>query len=207
MKGTFAHIACLLVLRSFAAAQSVCPQATTEVVKHMFDYTVNSLSWLSVQHGVLRATATIPDGPLSGRSYYGIVFSFSTLASSEPKQSVDMLPLAMELSKQGRPTIVIERKLTWPEIDPSVGTMQADVMCAQQWLSTHAAVDPNHWRIVGPDSDAPKPEEFDELGDKTSMTFWVIFPVGDQSQNTNTENLLRSTKPIQKWLFAPFLDQ
>jgi hypothetical protein len=60
----------------------------------------------------------------------------------EPKQSLDTLPLAMELTKQGRPTIVIERKLTWPKIDQSVGTMQAGVICAEQWLAKQGAIRP-----------------------------------------------------------------
>jgi hypothetical protein len=202
VKTGLAPVVFLLVLTSSVAAQSVCREAKNKIVERRLGFTIHSVSWLST-HGLVKATATIP---ANSKPSDPVVFSFSTLVGSQPEQSVDMIPLAMELAEQGRPTLVIERKLTWPEIDQSVGTMEADVICAEQWLSRHATTTPNHWRFVGPNADAPKPEQFDELGDKNSMTFWAIFPVGDRGEDTNTENLLRSTSPIQKWLLTPFLD-
>jgi hypothetical protein len=199
MKRTLACVVCLLVLPVSVAAQSVCPQPKSEVVVHRFGFTVHSVSWPSA-HGVLKATAAIPD--VSKRSY-GIVFSFSTLVSLEPKQSLDMLPLAMELTKQGKPTIVIERTLTWPEIDQSVGTMQADVICAEQWLSKHAAVSPYFWWFIGPDSDAPKLVQSDELGRERAG--WGVISVGERDGDAdNTKNFLRGTSEVQKWLRQNF---
>src|ERR1019366_8623186 len=63
----------------------------------------------------------------------------------------------------------------WPDVDRSVETMRADVICAQQWLSKHATVTPSGWLFVGPDSDAPDPALPGELGDKPSMTGWLCF--------------------------------
>jgi len=203
MKKGLGLVFCLLLLSPFVVAQSACIQGKSEVVEHKFGFTIHSVSLPSTR-GALKAKAAIPD---TGKPGDATVFSFSTLVGSESQQSVDMNPLALELAKQGRPTMVIERKLTWPEVDQSVGTMQAEVICAEQWLSKHATVRPNHWRFVGPDSDAPKPEQFDELGDKSSMTFWIIFPVGDSGANGNTENLLRNTSEVQKWLLKPFWDE
>src|SRR5215469_9679651 len=119
--------------------QSVCQQATNQIIEHRVGFTIRSVTLRSA-HGLVRATASIPDG---GKPSHATVFSFSKLVSSEPQQSVDMMPLAIELTKQGWSTMVIERKLTWPDVDPSVGTMRADVMCAEHWLSEHAMVTPS----------------------------------------------------------------
>jgi hypothetical protein len=140
----------LLALPASVLGQSVCQQVTSQVVEHRVGFTIRSVTLRSA-HGLVRATASIPDVSKPSRA---TVFSFSTLVSLEPQQSVDMMPLAIELTKQGWSTIVIERKLTWPDVDPSVGTMRADVMCAEQWLSKHAIVTPSDWIFVGPDSDA-----------------------------------------------------
>ena len=115
-----------------------------------------------------------------------------------------MMPLAIELTKQGWSTMVIERKLTWPDVDPSVGTIRADVMCAERWLSKHAIVTPSDWIFVGPDSDAPDPA----VGDKPRMTGWLGFLVGDEASLVSTERLFRSTAELRKWiLLQHFGDQ
>jgi len=116
-----------------------------------------------------------------------------------------MMPLAIELAKRGDATIVIERTLTWPDIAQSVGTMQLAALCAEQWLSTHAAVRPNHWRFVGPALDVPTSGQLEALGDTTSMTFDVSFPVGGSNEK-NTENALRDTSSMLNFLLTRFVD-
>jgi|CZKD01.1.fsa_nt_gi hypothetical protein len=111
-----------------------------------------------------------------------------------------MTPLAIELTQQGWSTLVIERKLTWPDVDRSVETMRADVICAQQWLSKHATVTPSGWLFVGPDSDAPDPALPGELGDKPSMTGWLVFMVGDKAGDVSTERLFHGTSELRKWI-------
>ena len=129
------------------------------------------------------------------------MFSFSTLVGSEPQQSVDIMPLAIELTKQGWSTIVIDRKLTWPDVDRSVGTMRADVICAEQWLSTHATNTPSGWLFVGPRSDGPN------TVDKPRMTGWLTFMVGDESSE-NTAPLFKGASELRKWILSQhFLDQ
>ena len=200
MKGTLACVVCLLVLPASVAAQSVCREMKSEVVERRFGFTVRSVWWPST-HGVLKATATIPD---VSKQSDGIVFSFSTLVSSEPKQSLDMLPLAMELTKRGKPTIVIERTLTWPEIDQSVGTMQAEVICTEQWLSKHTAVTPYFWWFVGPESDAPKLP----AGLGLNGPGWGVISVGERDTDIDsTQNLLGDSSEVKKWLLHNFPDE
>jgi hypothetical protein len=196
-------LAVLVIFTSSGSAQLVCRQAKSQIVEHRLGFTIQNVS-LPSPSGPAHATAVIPD---SGKAGDPAVFSFSTLLGSEPYRAVDMMPLAIELAKRGHATIVIERKLTWPDIAPSVGTMQPTELCAEQWLSTHAAVQPNHWRFVGPESDVPTLDQLHALGDTTSMTFHVWFPVGGPNENGNTENALRSTSPMLDFLLTPFLDE
>ena len=184
----------LLALPASVVGQSVCQQVTSQVVEHRLGFTIRSVTLRSA-HGLVRATASIPD---ARKPSHTTVFSFSTLVGSEPQQSADMLPLALELTKQGWSTMVIERKLTWPDVDPSVGTMRADVMCAEQWLSKHAIVTPSDWIFVGPDSDAPDPA----VGDKPRMTGWLGFLVGDEASVVSTEHLFHSTAELRKWILS-----
>jgi hypothetical protein len=142
--------------------------------------------------------------PDSSTPSHATVFSFSTLVRSEPQESVDMTPLAIELTKLGWSTMVIERKLTWPDVDGSVGTMRADVICAEQWLSKHATVTPSGWIFVGPDSDAPDPA----VGDKPRMTGWLGFIVGDKPGDASTERLFHSTSQVRNFILSQhFLDE
>ena len=115
-----------------------------------------------------------------------------------------MMPLAIELTQQGWSTMVIERKLTWPDVDPSVGTMRADVMCAEHWLAKHAIVTPGDWIFVGPDADAPDPA----VGDKPRMTGWLGFIVADKPGDVSTERLFHSTSELRRWILSQhFLDE
>jgi hypothetical protein len=200
MKRSLAYVICLLALPSSIAAQSDCRQPKNQVVERRFGFTVHSVSWPSAR-GLLKGTAVVPD--VSKRTY-GVVFSFSTLVSSESKQSLDMLPLAMEMTRRGKPTIVIERTLTWPEVDPSVGTIQADVICAQQWLSKQIAVTPYFWWFVGPESDAPRRP--DGLG--LNAPGWGVISVGEQGTDIdNTQQFLGDASELRKWLRQNFFGE
>lgn len=182
----------LVALPASVVGQSVCQQLTTQLIEHKLGFTIRSVT-LRSPHGLVKATAAIPD---STKPSGATVFSFSTLVGSEPQQSVDMMPLAIELTKQGWSTMVIERKLTWPHVDPSVGTMRADVNCAEQWLAKHATVTPSGWIFVGPDTDAPDPA----VGDQPRMTGWLGFLVGDEASVVSTEHLFHSTAHLREWI-------
>jgi hypothetical protein len=199
MRRAFACVFCLL-FPAYVAAQSVCSEPKSDVVERKPGFTVHKVWWASA-HGDLKATATIPDSSKPG---YGIVFSFSRLITSEPKQSPDMLPLATELTQPGRVTIVIERTLTWPDTSPSVGTIQADVICAEQWLSKTAAVVPYFWWFVGPEADAPKkPEGLGQNGPG-----WGVISVGDRGSDIDvTQVFLGGPADVQKWLRQNFFSE
>jgi len=184
----------LVALPSSVGGQSVCRQLTSQVIEHKPGFTIRSVTLRSA-HGLVKATAAIPD---STKPSHATVFSFSTLVGSEPQQSVDMMPLAIELTKQGWSTMVIDRKLTWPDVDPSVGTLRVDVMCAERWLSKHAMVTPSDWIFVGPDSDAPDPA----VGDKPRITGWLGFIVADKPGDVSTEQLFHSTSGLRNWILS-----
>jgi hypothetical protein len=200
MKAGFV-LALLVIFTSSGSAQLVCRQAQSQIVEHRLGFTIQNVS-LPSSSGPAQATAVIPD---SGKAGHLSVFSFSTLLGLKPYRAVEMMPLAIQLAKRGHATIVIERKLTWPDIAPSVGTMQPTELCAAQWLSTHAAVRPNHWVFISPESDAPTDDQLHALGDTSSMN--ICFPVGGPNDNDNTENALRSTAPMLNFLLRPSLDE
>jgi len=193
-----------LVLSASVVGRSVCQRATSQVIEHKLGFTIHGVT-LPSAHGLVKATAAIPD---SSKPSHATVFSFSTLVGSDPQGAVDMMPLAIELTQQGWSTMVIERKLTWPDVDPSLGTTRAEVICAEQWLSRHAKVTPSGWLFVGPDSDTPDPTLPSELGDKSSMTGWLIFMVGDKASEVRTERLFHGTSELREWiLLQHFLDE
>jgi hypothetical protein len=89
-----------LALPASVVAQAVCANATSEVIEHKVGFTIHGVT-LPTVHGSVNAMAAIPDSP---KPTHATVFSFWTLIGSEPHQSVDMMPLAIELTKQvGRP--------------------------------------------------------------------------------------------------------
>jgi hypothetical protein len=115
----------------------------------------------------------------------------SSLVGSDPDRVVEMLPVAVDLATIGRPSIILERKLTWPTIDQSVGQMQENVLCAEQWLSAHANVKTDGWEFVGPFADVPTFEQLHEIGDDSSMVFAYDYPLGTFGDK-NTEHVLRN---------------
>jgi|GEM_PF-4929704 len=184
----------LLAIPSSVVGQSVCQQVTSQLIQHKLGFTIRSVTLRSA-HSFVRATASMPDDSKPSRA---VVFTFSTLVDSESQDSVDMTPFAIELTQKGWSTIVIERKLTWPDVDQSVGTMRPDVLCAEQWLSKHATVTPSDWIFVGPDSDAPDPA----VGYKPGMTGWLGFIVGDKPGDPSTERLFHGTSEIRNFIFS-----
>jgi hypothetical protein len=190
----------LFVLALSVAAQSVSPLPTSdEAVEHRSGIKVQGVS-SPCANSVLKATAAIPD---VDKPSAGIVFTFSRLAGSQPKQSLDVLPLAMELAKRGNSIIVVSRTLTWPETDKSVGTMKSDVICAEQWLSKHARVTPYSWWFVGPESDAPKLP----AGLGPNGPGWVVTSVGEKNSDIDcTQHFFGETSEVLKWISENFLD-
>jgi hypothetical protein len=173
MKPCIMVLASVVILTVPAAAQSACRQATSSVVEHHEAFTIYSLS-LPSRSGTLLARALIPH---ANRSAGAVVFSFSTLVGTEPERLVEMMPVATELAKRGRATIVMQRTLTWPELDQSAGRMQSAVLCEEQWLSTHANAKSDDWTFVGPESDVPTFDQLHAAGDATSMTFNWRYPL------------------------------
>jgi hypothetical protein len=194
-------VAALLAFTVSGTAQTACRQATARVLEHHPGFTIYYVS-LPAPSGSVKAKALIPDTSEPGDP---AVFSLSTLLGSQTGKSVDIIPLAMELARHGEPAIVVERTLTWPKIERTVGTMQGAVTCAEQWLAKHAAVRPNHWRFIGPELDSPDLDQFSALGE-SSVTFLVKFPLAAPDESVNTENALRSTSTMLKWLLTPFVD-
>jgi hypothetical protein len=198
MKGLVFVVAGLATFAASGVAQSVCRQAKANIVERHEAFTIVSVLLPSLSRSVA-AKALIPNTDQPAGAF---VFSLSTLVGSEPERFVDMMPVATDLARQGRAAILIQRKLTWPTIDPSVGRMQAQVLCAEQWLSAHAAVKSDGWTFVGPESDVPTLDQLHAIGDTTSKTFRWGFPLGESSESRNTESVLRDGS---LWLAAEFV--
>ena len=186
-KACLAFASCLVLFPCSVMAQSVCRQATASVIDHREAFTIFSVS-LPSHSGPVAAKAVIPNNHHPAGAF---VFSLSRLVGSEPERVVEMMPVAIDLATKGRPTVLIQRTLTWPTVDKSVGQRQADVLCAEQWLSAHAAVKSDDWQFVGPEADVPTFEQLHALGDNSSMTFQWGFPLAGINENENTDNVLR----------------
>jgi hypothetical protein len=103
MKPSILVLASMLVLTVPAVTQSACRQATASALERHEVFTIYSLS-LSSSSGTLLARALVPH---ANRPAGAIVFSFSTLVASEPERLVEVMPVATELAKRGRATIVM----------------------------------------------------------------------------------------------------
>jgi hypothetical protein len=188
MKICLAFLTCLLFLPCSVLAQSACRQASARTTERREAFTVFSIL-LPSRSGSISAQALVPNNDHNPAG--AIVFSLSRLVRSEPRQVVEMLPVAVELATAGRPTIMLQRTLTWPAVDTSVGQTQKDVLCAQQWLSTHTSVKPDSWEFIGPKADIPTFDQLHAVGDNTSMVFSWGFPLGGFNENENTDRVLR----------------
>jgi hypothetical protein len=182
----------LLLLAISAMAQSVCRESKGYAVERELGLIIQSIS-LTSSSGSFNAKAVIP---ASDKTFDPVVFSFSTLLGSAPRQVVNVMPTAVQLAKRGMAVVVIERDLTWPIISKSVGTMQDTVLCAEQWLSAHADVRPDQWTFVGPELDVPTFDQLHALPDTTSMTFFWSIPVGGPGEKKDTEGVLRESTNV-----------
>ena len=187
MKACTALLSGLLLISNSLAAQSACRRASATAVEHRPGFTIYTLL-LPTRPKPFVAKAFVPD---AGAPAGAFVFSLSTLVRSDPVVRVQMMPIAIELATRGRPTIVLQRELTWPEVAKSVGHIQADVLCAEQWLAVHATVRPDDWAFVGPHADVPTFEQLHELGDNSSVTFAWGYPIAGPDDYDNTELALR----------------
>lgn len=181
-------VACLAFLSSSAAAQSVCRDAAATIIERRQEFSIFSISLPSGARSI-PAKAVLPN---LNRPAGAFVFSLSTLAETESHQILEMMPAAIALAKKGHATVLIQRTLTWPVVDKSVGRMGADVLCAEQWLSTHANAKADGWTFVGPEADTPTLDQLRVVEKKaSSMTFYWGFPLAGSSETKNTDNVLR----------------
>lgn len=188
MKLYFVFLSGLLLFGTAVAAQTACRQASGKVVERRDTFTILSIT-LPSQPSSMAAIAIVSN---SNRRAGAYVFTLSKLiASDEPPRSAEMLPAAIDLANEGHSSILLERVLTWPNIDDSVGHMKPQALCAEQWLSTHASTKPDDWTFIGPDEDLPSFEQLHGTGDTTSMTFLWGLPIAGYSETRNIENVLR----------------
>jgi hypothetical protein len=110
----------------------------------------------------------------------------------DSQHSTEMLPAAIQLASEGHSSILLQRVLTWPDVNDTVGQMKPEALCAEQWLSTHAATKPDDWSFIGPSEDVPSFEQLHEAGDTTSMTFNWGLPLAGYRETRNTEDVLRT---------------
>jgi len=198
MKARTALLSSLLLIPCSLAAQPTCRQASATAVEHTRAFTIYTVS-LPTRPRPLVAKAFVPNAGSPGAAF---VFSLSTLVGSDdPSVRVQMMPVATELATQGRPTIVLQRELTWPEVAKSVGHLQAEVLCAEQWLAAHAIVRPDDWAFVGPHEDLPTFEQLLAAGGSSSMTFAWGYPIAGPDDYGNTELVIHDRSlPVARLL-------
>jgi hypothetical protein len=110
-----------------------------------------------------------------------------------------MTPLAIALTKQAWSTMVMSANLR--------GRMSTAVweLCGQLWSAQNSGCQ-NMQRsrlwlaFCRSDLDAPDPALPSELGDKPSMTGWLVFMVGDKAGDVSTEHLFHGTSELRKWI-------
>lgn len=177
----------LLMISTSVVAQTVCRQANGKVVERREGFTILSIS-LPSQPSSIAAIALVAD---SHRRTGAYVFTLSKVQREDPQRSTEMLPAAIQLASEGHSSILLERVLTWPEINVTVGQMKPQALCAEQWLSTHAATKADDWNFIGPTEDVPSFEELHEAGDTTSMTFAWGLPLAGYGYPKDTENVFQ----------------
>ena len=187
MKLCFVFLSGLLLFGTAVAGQTACRQASGKVIERRDPFTILSLN-LPTQQSSMAAIAIVSNSHRPAGAY---VFTLSKLLASDPPRSTEMLPAAIQLANEGHSSILLERVLTSPDIDESVGQMKSQALCAEQWLSTHASTKPDDWTFIGPDGDVPSFDQLHEAGDTTSMTFYWGLPFAGLNQTRNTESVLR----------------
>jgi hypothetical protein len=169
MKLYFVFLSGLLFFGAAVAGQTVCRQASGKVVERRDPFTILSITL--PQPSSMAAIAIVSN---SNRRAGAYVCTLSKLIASDPPRSTEMLPAAIHLANEGHSSILLERVLTSPNIDDSVGQMKPQALCMEQWLSTHASTKPDDWTFIGPDEDAPSFDQLHEAGDTASMTFYWV---------------------------------
>src|SRR5215469_4931623 len=178
----------LLMFSTSLLAQTACRQANSKLVERRDGFTILSIN-LPSQPSSIAATAVVAN---SSRRMGAYVFTLSKLLAVDSQHSTEMLPAAIQLASEGHSSILLQRVLTWPDINDTVGQMKPQALCAEQWLSTHAATKPDDWNFIGPSEDVPSFEQLHEAGDTTSMTFLWGLPFAGYYDTVNTENVLRN---------------
>jgi hypothetical protein len=193
MKSIVVVLASLLFSVS-ALAQRACREASATTVETQESFAIMRVVLPSSTRGVI-ADAVIPvtEGPRGA-----VVFTLSKLVASDPDRSVELTPFAIDIAKEGRPVVIIERTLTLPHVSssPEHKEQVKAVICAEQWLSAHSAVRPNDWTFVGPGSDVPTFKQLETVGGSGSMTFHWGLAIGDSGDDKNTEKLFRGEKSV-----------
>ncbi len=187
MKSSFVSMAGLLMVGTSVVAQTACRQTTGKVVEHRDTFTIVSIT-LPSQPSSLAAIAVVSDSYRPAGAY---VFTLSKFLSSDRTASIEMLPAAIHLATEGHSSILLQRVLTSPNIRDTVGEMKQQALCAEQWLSTHAAIKPDDWTFVGPHEDVPSFAQLRQAGDATRMTFQWELPLAGYGDTENSENVLR----------------
>jgi hypothetical protein len=190
MKLCFWFLGGLLMFVTSANAQTACRGANGKVVEHSDTFTILSVT-LPSQPTSIAAIAVVAN---TKRHTGAVVFTLSKLRVLDPERSIEMLPAAIYLAREGHSSILVERVLTWPEINDTVGQEKPQALCAEQWLSAHAATKPDDWNFIGPHEDEPSFDQLREAGDTTSMTFYWGLPLagyGEYGDTKNIENVLR----------------
>lgn len=177
----------MLLFGTAVDGQTGCPLASGKVVERRDTFTIFSIT-LPSQLSSMPAIAVVSNSKHRAGAY---VFTLSKLIASDSPRSTEMLPAAIHLANEGHSSILLERVLTAPNIDDSVGHTNPQALCAEQWLSTHASAKPDDWAFIGPDEDMPSFDQLHEAGDRTSRTFYWGLSVAGYSETRNTENVLR----------------
>jgi hypothetical protein len=187
MRALVFSLGALLVLSACVLAQTTCREANSKVVERRDRFTILSIT-LPSQPSFIAATAVVVNSHRHSGAY---VFTLTKLLALNPQRSIEILPAAIQLASEGHSSILLERVLTWPDIHETVGQMKAQALCAEQWLSTHAATRPDDWTFVGPTEDLPTFDQLHEAGDTTSMTFHWGLPLAGYGETKNTEKVLQ----------------
>jgi hypothetical protein len=197
MRLCFVVLGGLLMFSTSVVAQTACRQASGKVMERRDTFTILSIT-LPSQPTTIAATAVVAN---SNRRAGAYVFTLSKLRALDSQRSSEMLPAAIQLATKGHSSILLERVLTWPDINDTVGQMRPQALCAEQWLSTHAATKADDWSFIGPHEDVPSLEQLREAGDATSMTFYWGLSLAGYGGPDHAEDVLRRgiVRPVVAW--------
>ena len=208
----------LVLTSALAPAQDgLCKPASASTVNSGSSVIVQRVT-LSGPWGTNQATVFLPDQEIADG---GIVFSHSTIKSTDNDATTDLLPLALTLAHAGAAVIVPDRSITWPSTDRAMNREGAVVVCAARWLVTNVKVfnAPNQtvakgkvvrepYGYVGPlicDPKQPSECHLNAPFDAAPGLAWVWVPVAETEGGDNTKGFvatggLGSAKFLQRHL-------